>query len=498
MQASAKDVLESKSLLWLLNIAAEAMLVADRDSRILLANPAAERLFGYARGEFEALTIEDLIPARFRTAHRLKRADYALGPESRIMGAGPAIYGLRKDGTEFDSDVSLSPMEDGLVLAVVHDISRRNEALIAAREFAESIITTIQEPLVVLDAENRLVSANRAFYRMFRLIPEEVVGEDFFELYDRQWDFKELREMHSNILPRKGLVEGFELRHDFPGIGKRTLRINARKVMGKTGKQKFILLAMEDITERKRLQAEQTRMIHELESANEELKNFAYVVSHDLKAPLRAIGSLADWIAADQKERLDDEGREHLRLLIQRTRRMDALINGVLQYSRLGRVHETFATVDLEKLVREVVDLLAPPAHIKVIVEETLPMIRAERARIQQVFQNLLSNAIRYIDKPHGMITIRCQDDGDRWKFSVADNGPGIEKRHFERIFQLFQTLNPRDRVESTGVGLAIVKKIVEMHGGSVWVESTVGEGSTFFFTLPKTLPEPFQTEKSS
>ena len=241
-----------------------------------------------------------------------------------------------------------------------------------------------------------------------------------------------------------------------------------------------------DITERKQAEEQQARLLQELESANEELKNFGYVVSHDLKAPLRAIGSLADWISTDYADKFDDEGKEHMRLLTSRVRRMDGLIDGILQYSRVGRVKETIIAVDLNRLVREVIDLLAPPKNIAVSIVNSLPTVMTEPTRIQQVFQNLLSNAIKYTDKTEGEIRIACVAVGRQWKFSITDNGPGIDQQHFEKIFQLFQTLAPRDRVESTGVGLALVKKIVEMYGGYIWLESTVGRGSTFFFTLPR------------
>lgn len=240
------------------------------------------------------------------------------------------------------------------------------------------------------------------------------------------------------------------------------------------------------MTQRKQLEVEQAHLIHELQAVNEELKNFAYVVAHDLKAPLRAIGSLANWIAADQKDRLDAEGQEHLRLLIQRVRRMDTLIDGVLNYSSIGRKQGALMALDSYGQVQEVIDALAPPKHITITVTSRLPTIRAEKMTLYQVFQNLIANAIRYGDKPQGLINIDCTDHDDSWCFSVTDNGPGIEMRHFERIFQLFQTLNARDHMESAGVGLAIVKKIVEQGGGQVWVESTLGIGSTFYFTLPK------------
>ena len=228
-------------------------------------------------------------------------------------------------------------------------------------------------------------------------------------------------------------------------------------------------------------------VLRELEAANEELKNFAYIASHDLKAPLRAIASLADWISHDYADKFDEDGKEQMRLLIGRVRRMDQLIDGILQYSRVGRIKEEHVEVPLNPMLAEVVDLLAPPPHIQVEVGP-LPTVVAERTRIQQLFQNLISNAIRYNDKSEGRIEIGADERDAEWIFHVRDNGPGIEPRHWERIFQLFQTLQPRDHHESTGIGLALVKKIVEMYGGRVWVESTPGEGSTFYFSLPKSL----------
>jgi signal transduction histidine kinase len=210
------------------------------------------------------------------------------------------------------------------------------------------------------------------------------------------------------------------------------------------------------------------------------------VVSHDLKAPLRAIDSLAKWLAADYKDKFDDEGRNQLDLLLGRVKRMHDLIDGILQYSRAGRIREEVVEVDLAEMVPAVIDMLSPPPHIRVTVETPLPTVVIERTRIGQVFQNLLSNAIKYVDKPQGLIRVGSTEDKEWWTFYVSDNGPGIEEKDWQRVFQLFQTLKPRDRADSTGVGLAVVKKAVELYGGRVWIESKVGEGSTFYFTLPK------------
>ena len=250
------------------------------------------------------------------------------------------------------------------------------------------------------------------------------------------------------------------------------------------------LTIFRDITERKQAEKRQLQLINDLERVNKELKDFAYIVSHDLKAPLRAIRGLAEWISTDYADKLDEEGKEQLGLLRNRVKRMQQLIDGVLRYSRAGRRQEAKEEVNLNTLVSEVIDMIAPPEHIEIEVASQLPTIYGEKTQLEQVFQNLLSNAVRYMDKPKGKVTIGCTEEEGYWRFSVADNGPGIEEKHYERIFQIFQTLKPRDDVESTGVGLTIVKKLVEMHGGKVWVESKLGEGSTFFFTLPKVTEE--------
>jgi len=231
---------------------------------------------------------------------------------------------------------------------------------------------------------------------------------------------------------------------------------------------------------------ESSSLLRRLAGINEELSHFAYVVSHDLKAPLRGITLLTEWLCEDYGEKLGPEAKEQIALLQSRVNRMHSLIDGVLQYSRVGRIREDTVTVNLNELMPAILDTVAPPAHIRITVDSDLPTITGERTRVIQVFQNLLSNAVKFMDKPQGEIHVDCVEEGEHWRFSVADNGPGIEEKHFERIFRIFQTLAPRDEYESTGIGLALVKKIVELYGGRVWVESEVGKGSTFFFTFPQ------------
>jgi signal transduction histidine kinase len=251
-------------------------------------------------------------------------------------------------------------------------------------------------------------------------------------------------------------------------------------------KNDCIIAISRDVTERKLADEIQKSLFVELEQANRDLKDFASVVSHDLKEPLRGAGTLANWLAQDYADKLDEEDSEKCGILMEQREHMNGLIEGVLRYSRASRSDEKEEKVDLNQMVREVIDTIAPPDNVEISLEKALPAIVCEPIRIMQVFQNLLSNAVKYIDKPRGRVKIDCAVEGDFWKFSISDNGPGIEEKYQKSIFKIFQTVPRTHGPESTGVGLAVAKKIVELYQGRMWVESQPPNGSTFFFTLPK------------
>jgi len=356
-----------------------------------------------------------------------------------------------------------------------------------SEERLRAVVDTAADGSITIEANGSIQSFNPAAERLFGHAAHEVIGRNVSLLMPEPH-----RSGHDGYLQR--YLESGE--PHVIGVGR---EVTAQRKDGspipvglavsemQLGARRLFTGILHDLTEAKRAEQRQTQLIHDLQNVNEELKSFAYVVSHDLKAPLRGVGSLADWLMTDYADKLDDQGREYLSLVKGRVSRMDALIDGILEYSRVERINDVQSAVDLNVLVADIIQLLAPPAQVTVTVDGPLPTLFGGRTRLQQVFQNLISNAIKHLDKPVGRIRVGCADLGDAWQFSVADNGPGIEARHHERIFQLFQVLTPRDQKESTGVGLALVKKIVELHGGRVWLESRVGEGSTFFFTLPKT-----------
>lgn len=228
------------------------------------------------------------------------------------------------------------------------------------------------------------------------------------------------------------------------------------------------------------------RYSEQLKKQNEELNQFSYVVSHDLKAPLRAIFKLSEWIEEDLGAGIPQETKKNMQILRGRVFRLESLINGLLEYSKIGRVRVPVERSSVQAILREIVELLNPPPHIKVSIQKGMPVFNTKKVLLQQVFINLISNAIKYNDKPEGHIGISVSESDDFYRFVVEDNGMGIDKIYHERIFEIFQTLQSRDKVEGTGIGLAVIKKSVEDMGGNITVESEESKGARFIFTWPK------------
>ena len=347
------------------------------------------------------------------------------------------------------------------------------------------------------DLDGMITYINPAFVELLEVSgPTELLGQPF--LPERFWFDLEEKERFSQELQKRSIESGeLTLKTSkgnkiyvtvFPSLTKDAYgEINGSQgiVYDITAKKELVALRKAE-EELEKLNKDLGSAVRELNQANEELQEFAHITAHDLKTPLRAIGTLADWLSKDYADKFDEQGKEKIRMLVTRAVQMSALIDDILRYSRVGHNITEKRRVDLNTVLSEVIAGIEPPENIEITVENELPVLMCERTQILQVFQNLLSNAVKYMDKPRGQIIIDCVEQDVFWEFSVTDNGSGIEKRHFERIFKLFQTLSPCDGVENTGIGLSIVKKIVEQNGGSVCVKSEVGKGSTFVFTLPK------------
>jgi PAS domain S-box-containing protein len=361
------------------------------------------------------------------------------------------------------------------------------ETLAQKENLLQMIISATRDAMISIGNDGLITLFNPAAEEMFGYKKEDMLGQSLNRLMPEQYRHHHSQYVQSYFATGKpdGIIGSTV---ELPAIRSdgHEFLMEMSLSAGSLGDKQFVIAVARDITERKQTELCQDELLKKVDHINKELKDFASIVSHDLKAPLRGIKTLANWIISDCSDKLGDQANEQMNLLLERVERMYNLIEGVLQYSRAARSLEKQAQVDLNNFVPEIINMVVPPENITVTIENELPVIECEETHIMQLFQNLLSNAIKYMDKPQGWIKVGCVEKDGFWIFSIADNGPGIEERNFERIFKIFQALPTSPDFEGTGVGLTVAKKIVELYEGSIWVESKVGKGSTFFFTLPK------------
>jgi len=233
-----------------------------------------------------------------------------------------------------------------------------------------------------------------------------------------------------------------------------------------------------------RINQQRDRLLANLERQNQELNNYTHLVSHDLKSPLQSIDALSTWLKEDYNELLDENGKETINLIRNNVEKMDHLVKGILKYSTIGTIGHNFYDVNLQQTVQKIMDFMEVPENFTISIPQELPTIKGDNFRLEELFRNLLRNAIKYNDKPKGEVTIGYTDKGEFWEFYVKDNGKGIEEKYFDKVFVAFQKLE--NHYKSTGIGLSIVKKIIELYDGEIWIESTPNLGTTFYFTLKK------------
>ena len=356
-------------------------------------------------------------------------------------------------------------------------------ALQASEERLHAIVSTAADAIIAIDEKGMIQTVNLATVTLFGHSLDELIGQSITTLIPQP----EIASDAEHLMDFIDLQHQKSARHEFEAQHKDGTRFivevnfSEMQIHG----QRMFTGILRDVSERHEYEKMREKFLQALKSSNRDLEDFAYIVAHDLKAPLRAIGSLARWLGMDYREQIDADGQEVIDLLMGRTQRMEGLIEGILRYSRVNQERTKFEIVNLGKVVKNVIDLLAPPEHIQISVAPNLPTITGDAVQLGQLFQNLLSNAIKFMDKPEGRIDVRCTLQSHEAIIEVRDNGPGIEPQYFEKIFEIFETLQARDEFESTGIGLSIVKKIVNLHQGTIRVESKMGVGTSFFVTLP-------------
>jgi two-component system, chemotaxis family, CheB/CheR fusion protein len=378
------------------------------------------------------------------------------------------------------------------VVATYFDIDlakRSQESLRVSGDAAKAIVETVRDPLLVLDADLRVQTANRAFFRVFGLPQEIMLGQQLYGLGDGAWNIPELRRLLDGILTGSGPMDDFEVTHNFPHIGRRTMLLNARLLEDAAVGVRMIVLAIADITDAKRITDALNITSRELERSNAELKQFASIASHDLQEPLRTIRSFATLLQERLGDKLVGKDQEFMGYVVNGAKRMQEMITAILYYSEVGHQGIRATAIDLSAIARTAVANLENKitnAQASVTVEH-LPLVTADSQLLTQLLQNLVSNAVKFRSKDRpSVVTISAREDADEWVIIIADNGIGIRSQDNVRIFTLFQRAHSSAEYPGTGIGLATCKKIAERHGGRLWLESTLDVGTTFFFSLPK------------
>ena len=377
----------------------------------------------------------------------------------------------------------------------------RKKPIIKSEEYSESIINTVREPLIVLDQDLRVVTASRSFYEVFKVKPEETVGQLIYDLGNKQWDIPRLRELLEDILPKKAAFDNYEVEHDFSTIGRRVMLLNARQIQRVLGKERIILLAIEDITVRKEIENGLEKAHDELKDLAAELNRTARVkseflanMSHELRTPLNSINGFSEVLYDETFGPLNEKQKKYVNNVLTSGKHLLLLINQILDMAKVeaGKMKLALSSLSVKNLLNDISMLVADMVSKKKIemlleIDEDLPNIEADDLKIREIIYNLLSNAVKFTTEG-GKLGMRAKKVGPEIEIVVWDTGIGIAAENMGKIFEgFFRVDTPYSRVtEGTGLGLPLSRKLVELHGGKFSVESQgLDSGTSVRFTLP-------------
>jgi len=484
----------------LLEAAPDAMVVVNQDGEIVLLNLQAEKQFGYQRDELVGQKVKNIIPEGFAERLISDSTRSAADALAQQIGTGIELIARRKNGSDFPIEIMLSPLESAegiLVTAAIRDISVRKDAerhLAQMESRYRGLLEAAPDAMVVVNQGGEIVLLNVQAEKQFGYHRDELVGQRVKNIIPEGFAERliadALRSAEDALTQQIGT--GIELNgrrkngSDFP------IEIMLSPLESAEGI--LVTAAIRDITKRKKAEAHLLEKVEELNRSNEELGQFAYVVSHDLQEPLRMVASYTQLLSRRYKGRLDSDADEFISFAVDGASRMQRLIQDLLAYSRVGTKGKDLLDTSSEEALQQA--LINLRGAIKdsgaLVTHDPLPAVMADEMQLIQLFQNLVGNAIKYQSPGVPRVHVSASKNGwKKWTFSVQDNGLGIDPQYFEKIFGMFQRLHKREEFAGTGIGLAICKKIVERHGGSISVESRPGQGSTFRFALAGTERKP-------
>lgn len=471
----------------LLETAPDAIVIVNCLGQIVLLNARSVELFGYSKQELLGQDVEVLIPESYVGAHIKHRSKYLTNTKARNMFEGMDLFAKRKDGTQFAAEISLSPLkidDDLFVSTAIRDVSQRKKS---ERKFRD-LLNSAPDAMVIVNHQGMIQLANIQVTNIFGYDQDELIGQNVSELIPQTHGAHHEKHIKAYFENPKVRSMGPELR--LMGCRKSgdSFPVEVSLSPIETEEGLLVSAAIRDITDRKRGELERDDFMAQLKAKNKELEQFAYVVSHDLQEPLRTIMKFSELLTTRYGGSLDEKGRKMLWFVNDSSERLSKLIRHLLEFSRIG-CDAQFENVDCNIILHEVVrdlDTLISERGGTVKVAD-LPQIMSYSTEMRILFLNLIANAVKFSrENIAPIVEVGVEDQETEWQFWVKDNGVGIREDQLERIFIIFQRLHSANLYPGYGIGLTKCQKIVELLKGRIWVESMVGNGSTFFFTIKK------------